>query len=141
MQIRTAQGKDNQAIISLLKELDLYYSAIKIKDFWVAEENKQIIGAAQLLDCGEFLFLSSVGVDQKHQKHGVAKKLLNKLLTKQDKEIYLYTIIPDFFRRFGFEITTTLPQNLPSKDRYECADCYPERCVTMVGLKGIRAPR
>ncbi len=132
MQIRRAQGKNKQAIINLLKELDLYYNLIELKDFWVAEENNKIIATAQLLDCGEFLFLSSVGVDPKQQKHGVARKLLNKLLADQNRNTYLYTIIPDFFKKFGFEVTTTLPQNIPSKDRYECSACYPDRCVTMV---------
>ena len=131
MLIRKAAETDHPQIIKILKALDLYYSALVIKDFWVTEDNGKIVGTAQLEEFPSFLFLGSVGVASDRQKQGVAKTLLEAILKDHKKDVYLYTIIPEFFEKFGFEITTTLP-TLPGKERYECEACHLDRCVTMV---------
>ncbi len=129
--IRKANKSDQQQIKVLLQELDLYYSALEIKDFWLAEENNIIIATMQLKKYPNFLFLGSLGVKENYQKKGRASKLINAALKDSRQNVYLYTIIPDFFRKFGFEICQPIP-GLPSKDNYECEDCHSERCVCMV---------
>jgi N-acetylglutamate synthase-like GNAT family acetyltransferase len=131
LKIRPAGKTDYDAIKKLLRELDLFYAALMMEGFWVAEKEGKIIGAAQLQDHGDFFFLGSLGVLAKERKKGVAATLLEKALGKADKDIYLYTIIPDFFRKFKFKIVSPLP-GLPSKDRYECEDCHLDKCVCMV---------
>jgi hypothetical protein len=37
LKIRPATDKDNPQILKLLKELDLYFSSLSPKDFWVAD--------------------------------------------------------------------------------------------------------
>jgi N-acetylglutamate synthase-like GNAT family acetyltransferase len=132
--IRKAAKIDKDAVIKILKDLDLYYAGLSFKDFWVAEKEGQIVGAAQLEVFPDFCFLSSVGVIPTEQHHGIAKQLLTELFSKckDQKPVYLYTVIPEFFKKFGFTATHTLPPDLPSKDRYECEYCFPEKCVTMV---------
>ena len=132
--IRLARKSDDQAILELLKQLDLYYAGLELKDFWVAESNGQVIGTAQLEVFPDFCFLSSVGVKASEQKHGIGQAILTKLFNscQEKKPVYLYTIIPNFFARFGFKPTTTLPAQIPTKERYECHECHPEKCVTMV---------
>lgn len=129
--IRKATEKDNPQILKLLKELDLYYEGLKLKNFWVAEEEEKIIGTVQLEEIGDFIFLGSLGVDPKEQHKGTASQLLNISTKDIEKPIYLYTIIPKFFEKHGFEIAKTI-DGLPSKARYECESCHSEQCVTMV---------
>jgi N-acetylglutamate synthase-like GNAT family acetyltransferase len=128
---RKAEEKDNEQILQLLKALDLYYAKLSLINFWVAEENKKIIAAAQLLEYPDFFFLGSVGVIPEEQGTGIASDLINDLFDNVNKKIYLYTIIPGFFERLGFKITDPIP-TLPSKDQYECASCHSERCACMV---------
>ena len=139
--IRPARRSDQAQIIELLKELDLYYAGLELNDFWVAEEHCKIISTAQLEVFPEFCFLSSVGVKQTEQKHGIGQALLTELFSqcKNQKPVYLYTIIPDFFAKFGFKSTTDLPSQIPGKERYECQECHPERCITMVRPSQRRA--
>jgi len=70
---------------------------------------------------------------------------MNSVITEAKKPIYLYTIIPDFFIRFGFKSLTTQPPNnptthqpisLPPKSPYGCDQCLPGQCVTMVKYPG-----
>ncbi|MFH1683364.1 MAG: GNAT family N-acetyltransferase [Candidatus Margulisiibacteriota bacterium] len=151
LNIRPALDKDHEKIKKLLKDLDLYYSGLKFKDFWAAEDNGKIVGIVQLEEFENFLFLGSLGVAPDQQKHGIAKALLYKILENHKKDVYLYTIIPDFFKKFGFQLTTPnselitpnsklitpnseliTPNSLPTKSRYECEYCHSDQCVTMV---------
>ena len=130
--IRKAEVKDEKEILKILKELDLYYPSLEMKDFWVAESDGEILGVVQLEEYQDFIYLGSLAVKQKYQGQGIAKRLLNDTLNKLSKNIYLYTIIPKFFAKFGFKIASWQPPDLPSKERYECEFCHAEKCVCMV---------
>lgn len=132
LKIKQANKKDNEQILEILKKLDLYYSDLSLNNFWVAEKDKKIIGCVQLREYDDFLFLGSLGVSEQDQKHGIARALMDEILSKAPKNIYLYTIIPEFFKKFGFKTTKELPANLPSRNQYECEACHSDRCVTMV---------
>ena len=47
------------------------------------------------------------------------------------KKVYLYTILPAFFKKYGFKETLPLP-SLPSRENLGCPECLPEKCVCMV---------
>ena len=55
--IRKANKEDNPQILSILNELDLYYATVELKDFWVAEENNQIIGTVQIVEHEKYYFM------------------------------------------------------------------------------------
>jgi N-acetylglutamate synthase-like GNAT family acetyltransferase len=131
LDIRKAKAGDKDAVIGILKDLDIYYSALKFKDFWVASLGDRIIGTAQLEEGPDFLYLGSLAVIEGQRKKGVAGALLNKLLSGHKKDVYLYSTIPEFFSKFGFKPANPL-SNLPSKARYECDECHLDKCVCMV---------
>ncbi|MFH1826247.1 MAG: GNAT family N-acetyltransferase [bacterium] len=134
IKIRRATEQDKPKVIELLKDpfLDLYYDKLEYKDFWVAVKNNNIIGCVQLEDFGDFLFLGSLGIRPGSQHQGIAKRLMTEVLMQAKKEVYLYTIIPEFFTQFGFAVTDTHTHNLPSRDRYECEYCELDKCVIML---------
>ena len=130
IKIRAAQKKDAQKILAILKALDLYHPVKIPDDFFVAEINGEIAGVSCLADRGDFLFLSSVGVVPGHRQEGIARQMLQHILSGAKKDIYLYTIIPGFFKKFGFEIVKT-PKFLPSREGLGCEDCRLPNCVCM----------
>lgn len=133
MILRRASSKsDLSAVKGIIKELDLAYPSLAYNDFWVAEDQQTIIAIAKLEDLGAFSFLSSVGVRGKVQHRGVASALLNGLLTAVKKDVYLYTIIPEFFKKFGFRPAAVHPPNLPAREVFSCHECEPEKCSCLV---------
>ncbi|OGC07021.1 hypothetical protein A3H38_03865 [candidate division WOR-1 bacterium RIFCSPLOWO2_02_FULL_46_20] len=129
--IRPQRDEDKAAIKTILDELDLFYAGLKIEDFWVAEQDKTIVGCLQLTDYKDFLFLGSLGISLRLQKSGLGKALMDKVLKNAQKTVYLYTVIPDFFAKLGFKVINNPPHNLPRKASYGCENCHPKRCATM----------
>ena len=131
LKIRKAQKKDAEKILTILNSLDLYHPVRIPDDFWVALKDGKIAGVSCLTDYKEFYFLSSVGVVEGQRHNGTARALLEKILGGAEKDIYLYTIIPEFFKKFSFEIVDA-PKNLPSRDSLGCDECHASNCVCMV---------
>lgn len=131
MIIRPATQQDWPAIKAILEAVDEYYATLSNEYFWAAEQDQQIIGVAQLKENNDYFFLSSLAVLPTAQGKRVASQLMEHFINKANKPIYLYTIIPDFFKRFGFK-ETNFTSNLPSRDNYECVDCHPDRCLCLV---------
>lgn len=129
--IRPAAPADLTAISRLLDAADLRYSAETLDHFTVAEVNGLIAGVVRLEEYPDFYFLTSLGVLPAREKQGIASALLQALLKGRAKPVYLYTIIPGFFRRFGFRETAPVP-GLPAKEIYGCDQCVPGQCVVMV---------
>ncbi|MFA6549179.1 MAG: GNAT family N-acetyltransferase [Candidatus Margulisiibacteriota bacterium] len=128
--IRPAAKKDWATIKKILQELDLYYAALTFDAFFVAENENGIIGTAQFRNFNGFNFLSSLAVVPNEQKKGIASAFIKEFISSSALPIYLYTILPAFFEKFGFKITQPIPA-LPSKDLYECEDCHLDKCVCM----------
>lgn len=131
LKIEKAKENDQQKILEMLRVLDLYHPARIPDDFWVVRLKKKIVGIACMSEYGDFYFLSSVGVLEEQRHRGIAKAMLEKILGNARKGVYLYTIIPDFFRKFDFDITA-VPPGLPSKEGLGCENCLSEKCVCMV---------
>ena len=130
MKIRPAKKEDSAQITEILRRLDLYHPSRIPDDFWVADENGTVVGVSCLTDYGNFLFLSSVGVVEGRREKGIARAILEKILSRAEKDIYLYTIMPEFFRKFGFEITDA-PKKIPSRNSLGCDSCHTAKCVCM----------
>jgi N-acetylglutamate synthase-like GNAT family acetyltransferase len=129
--IRPAVDQDRPGIIKVLDEADLRYSTETLNRFTVAELDREIVGVVRLEEYPDFNFLSSLGVLPSQERKGVASALLQTVLKGKHKPVYLYTIIPAFFLRFGFIASTQFP-GLPAREIFGCEQCFPERCVTMV---------
>jgi N-acetylglutamate synthase-like GNAT family acetyltransferase len=129
--IRPAEKKDRPAIMEIIKMLDLSYPGQKFDGFRVAEKDGEVAGIANLEEFGGFYFLSAVGVAEAEQHHQIASKLLDKILAGLKKEVYLYTVIPGFFQKFGFEAVEP-PAFLPVKQTFSCRECTPALCTCMV---------
>jgi len=131
--IRQATASDNSQILEILNESDQFYTNIPIENFWVAEVDKKILGIIQLKEFDSYYLLSSLGVRLKSQNIGIGQELVKaaeKLAKAKNKNILIYTTIPDFFIKLGFK-KEYINNAMPPKDAYECFDCNPEDCFFM----------
>ncbi len=128
--IRRARESDWDDIKSLLESMNLAHASISVKNFWIAEDEGRVVGLAQLEKTGGHFFLSSVGVCPDQRGKGIASALLEKMLSQADQVVYLYTVIPDFFKEFGF-VTTAAPDGDDYRRHFDCMSCDPKSCVCM----------
>ncbi|PIS29388.1 hypothetical protein COT42_05385 [Candidatus Saganbacteria bacterium CG08_land_8_20_14_0_20_45_16] len=127
-----ATKEDGPAIINLLQDVDSYYSELKLENFWLFKAASQLVAVIQLNPYPDFVFLSSLAVTPKNQHQKIASQLLAAVLKNTIQDIYLYTIIPDFFKKLGWQIIDQPKVKLPGKEPYECHACQPQKCVTIV---------
>lgn len=130
--VRPSTPLDYPVIQSLLYELELDYPTQDLAQFWVAIVENKIIGIVYLQFFNHFIYFSSFGIALSKQKNGFAKQFLNEILFKMNKPVYIYTIIPSFFEKFGFKLIDQVPEGIPDRANHRCDICLPEQCLTMV---------
>ncbi|MFH1761002.1 MAG: GNAT family N-acetyltransferase [bacterium] len=134
--IRQAGQDDLATITTLLNYFGFSYDSKSYDEFYLAEDNSSPIGIIQYEAYPDFYFLSSLGVIKQNQGHNIGSQLINKVVNKNDKNIYLFTIIPEFFKKFGFSHIPNPPSHvLNLKNPKECVECQPDKCVCMVKRK------
>jgi N-acetylglutamate synthase-like GNAT family acetyltransferase len=131
MQIKKADAADFPQIIHLAKKYDLDYAGMEADDYWVAAEKERIWGICGLKKHPDCLELCSLGVDEEHRGRGLARRLVLALIHGAGRDLYLATIIPEFFEPFGFVRAASVPASMVKKSDW-CAGCPRERCVVML---------
>lgn len=134
MNIRRARREDFSAVRKLAAALGLDYAGMEKAPFWLAEEGERVIGIVSLLahpDCRE---LVSLGVDPEVRKAGLGGRLIETVMDAAGEDVYLATVIPEYFERHGFVRTLTMPPGM-AKDPAWCEGCPKDRCTVMVRKK------
>lgn len=136
MEIRKARIEDAEAIQKLISSFaedrkmlprSLNFVFENIRDFWVADEDGEVIGCAALSIVGweGLAEIKSLSVKLGTQKKGVGKNLVDKCISEAKpfglKRIFALTFVPDFFEKCGFKIINK--ESLPHKIWTDCIDC------------------
>ncbi len=128
--IRSFKKDDIPDIISILKGNDLYDGEDSLTDLYVLTGNKIIIAVVQITPYPSYYFLSYMSTRLEMHRKGIGSYFLKNILSGLDKPVYLYTVISEFYKKFGFEIIQH-PDILPPKNEEVCKICIPEKCRTM----------
>ncbi len=134
MLIRIARPEDFPAIRKVAAPLGLDYTGMEKAPFWLAEDEGRIMGIVSLLthpDCRE---LVSLGVDPDARKAGLGGKLIETVMAAAGTDVYLATVIPHYFERYGFVRTLRVPPGM-AKDPAWCEGCEKHLCTVMVRTK------
>lgn len=148
--LRKAKIKDIKQIQGLInyfakKDLMLPRSLNELyenlRDFWVAEADKKVVGCCAMHvswdDLGE---IKSLAVAGKRQRKGLGEKLVLACLDEARglgaKKIFVLTYKPDYFKRLGFK--RVKHSDLPHKIWAECINCckFPN-CQEIALLKSL----
>ena len=141
--------KEIQSLINSFARQDLMLSRSlnelyeNIRDFWVAEENKKVIGCSALhISWDDLAEIKSIAVATRFQGRGMGKELVESCLNEARqlgaKKIFVLTYKPDYFKKFGFK--RVKKNDLPHKIWAECINCckFPD-CQETALLKKTRA--
>lgn len=98
-----------------------------LRDFWVVEDNRRLVGCCALHICWDDLAeIKSLAVEKNKQKQGLGSKLLGACINEATeigaKKIFVLTYCPDYFKRFGFK--RIKHDSLPHKIWAECIECH-----------------
>jgi amino-acid N-acetyltransferase len=103
----------------------------RVRDFFVSEEDGEIVGTCALHPCWEDLGeIRSLAVKESYARRGIGTHLVKACLQETQslgiKRVFALTYKPDFFQRLGFQLTDK--SKLPQKIWSDCIKCvkFPE---------------
>ena len=118
--IRPATRKDLSLIAKTIRRFDLDPERLESEQFIIAMEGKSRAGFARIKPYRNCFELGSVAVLEKFRQRGVGSRLVKCLMSKfPTRKVWITTMSPDYFRRFGFE-TTKPPAELARKMKKIC---------------------
>lgn len=133
MLTRKAEEKDMVPAGDLARALDLYYPGLESDAVRVAEEAGRIVGLAVLKRHPDCLELCALGVDPAFRGQGIGGRLVGEMAEEARGDLYLGTVIPEYFRRLGFEPAGRTPRAfLVKRASGWCDGCEKEKCVVMI---------
>ena len=119
-------------IQQLATQLDLDLEDTNWTQFVVAKKAEKVIGFGRLRKYPECTEIATVGVIVGEQKRGVGSLVVKELIRLGPSEIYVTCVIPDFFKKFGFEMVKQYPPVLQKKvDFCISYDFRPEQVFVM----------
>ncbi len=123
-QIRELINAFARADLMLPRSLNELYE--NLRDFWVFEDGRKVVGCAALHICWDDLVeVKAVAVAKKYQGKGIGRRLVEACIGEARdlgaKRVFVLTYRPDYFKKFGFRKTTH--SSLPHKIWAECINC------------------
>ncbi|MDQ3046456.1 MAG: GNAT family N-acetyltransferase [Bacteroidota bacterium] len=130
---RIPDSEEFREICHFIKEFELDGRELKAEEFIAAFKGEKLCGFGRIReheDCSE---LCSLGVLEKFRLQGIGKAIVQELIKKASKQLYLVCIIPEFFLPYGFQKANNFPPSIQSKTdfcRHHLA--VPETYVAML---------
>jgi N-acetylglutamate synthase-like GNAT family acetyltransferase len=116
--VRQAQESDIEKIKPYIDEYGLDNEDLDYRRFYIAIINNKLAGFGRLKQYDDVYELATIGVIKKFRRNGIGKKIIKELIcVAPSKEIWLTTIIPEYFEQFGF----VEDDNIPDEILLKCA--------------------
>lgn len=131
--LKTPTDEEFEEVCSYIKKYDLDNRDLQKQQFAVAFEGDLLVGFGRLLKHSDSTELCSLGVITSNRKQHIGKTIVEELIKRSSKNIYLVCIIPDYFAPFGFQIVEQFPYSIQNKMDYCTKELVvSERYVAMV---------
>jgi N-acetylglutamate synthase-like GNAT family acetyltransferase len=107
-----------------IHEFELDDRCLDISEFITLSKDSRLLAFGRIREYESCAELCSVGVIEEARNLGLAQKLINSLSKLTAQPLYLVSILPDFFEKFGFQICQDYPAEIKNKLEY-CLDSLP----------------
>lgn len=119
--LRKAFDSDIEKIKPYAEKLNLDTKDMNPRKFYIVSNKGQIAGFGRRKNYKNICELATIGVLENHRRTGIGELLVNKLIKEASaEEIWLTTIIPEYFTKFGFKTSNNEPEELFLKSRRIC---------------------
>ena len=113
--LRTATNKDMPAIVRMIGEFHLDYENLQPQQFVIAEDRDVMVGFGRLKPYSDATELGCVGVLHERRKQGIGKLIVDELISRSPREVWITTDLPEYFRTMGFVESHDLPESIAQK--------------------------
>lgn len=115
-----------------IKKFELDDRNLLQEEFLTMTRFNKLIGFGRVREFEGFSEMCSTGIIEEERNKGLGARLLNALEKKAKQQVYLVCIIPDYFKRLGFEVCRDYPDGMQEKLNY-CTTGLPvkEKYVVM----------
>jgi N-acetylglutamate synthase-like GNAT family acetyltransferase len=113
--IRSATNRDMPCIVRMIGEFHLDYENLQPQQFIVVEDEGEMIGFGRLKPYTDATELGCVGVLHERRKQGIGKMIVDELLARGPREIWITTDLPEYFRPMGFTESDRVPVSIVKK--------------------------
>lgn len=114
-----------EQVLQGIQQMQLDARNLNPNEFVIALLNHQIlVGFGRLREYPSSCEISSVGVFEPYRNKGIGKKIIHTLIENKsasvpsEKNLYVVTILPDYFAKIGFRITKNFPSEIAEKWHY-----------------------
>lgn len=136
LHLRIPDDKEFLQIVKYIHEFDLDNRGLQKEQFTAAFRDTELVGFGRLREHEDCTELCSLGVVTQHRRKGIGKAIVQELIRRADRSLYLACIIPEFFTPFGFRIMNKFPDSIGDKLNYCMHElAVPESYVAMLHEK------
>jgi len=115
MVFKEPNEQEFEQVKELVKEFWLDDSAMQPQQFSVLYDNENVIAFGRLREHVDATELCTMGVAKDFQKKGYGEKMVQHLQSIANRDVYLVTVIPDFFAKIDFNTVEIYPESLKKK--------------------------
>lgn len=129
---------DFELVKNYIREYELDNRELKVEEFLVMHQNHTLVGFGRVRRYYNFSEMCSLGIVKEFRNKGFGEQLVHALQQHSQQPLYLVTIVPEYFKNYGFKICTHYPKEIENKLNY-CVSGLPveEKYVVMQEVKII----
>lgn len=122
--IEACSEKDFPLVVKFIEQMQLDSNDLRCNQFLTVKRENQLIGFGRLRNYAGCDELCSLGIIEPFRNKGAGTFLASELMKKCTKPLFVVTIIPEFFKRIGFQEVTEIPPEISLKIKY-CTGSLP----------------
>jgi N-acetylglutamate synthase-like GNAT family acetyltransferase len=112
---RLATNRDMPSIVRMIGEFHLDYENLQPQQFIVVSDGDVTVGFGRLKPYPDATELGCVGVLHERRRQGIGKMIVDELIRRGPREIWITTDLPEYFRPMGFVESSQVPESIAKK--------------------------
>jgi N-acetylglutamate synthase-like GNAT family acetyltransferase len=101
-----------------IQQFELDDRSLKREEFLILKLKNKLLGFGRIREFSSHSELCSLGILSNQRSKGFGKLLCEALIKKANHPLFLVCIIPDYFKKFGFEQSMYYPAEINEKLNY-----------------------
>ena len=112
---RVATNRDMPFIVRMIGEFHLDYENLQPQQFIIVEDAGVMVGFGRLKPYQDATELGCVGVLHERRRQGIGKMIVDELIARGPREVWITTDLPEYFRPMGFTESGQVPESIARK--------------------------